>query len=274
LEPRDFIIKSELYGIPQRRHRVILLGVKKGFLPDGADVGTLTATSTVTVNDALRGMPALRSTISPPTADSPAEWRKVRADVANRPIDAGSTFSRGDKSMPREDLPTNDAYAGWIIDNRLQDVVQHQTRGHMVNDLKRYWFAASQAKDTHVSPRLSSFPPELQPNHKNAAAASHPFEDRFRVQVGSGTATTIVSHISKDGHYYIHPDPEQMRSLTVREAARLQSFPDNYFFMGNRTQQYHQVGNAVPPLLANQIASVVASIFTQNASAGDPTSSK
>jgi DNA (cytosine-5)-methyltransferase 1 len=148
-------------------------------------------------------------------------------------------------------------YLKWVVDQKLEVCLNHQTKSHMTSDLGRYLYASVFSEINKFGPRgYKDFTlPGLAPDHANWESGD--FLDRFKVQLFDGPSSTMTCHISKDGHSIIHPDPLQCRALTVREAARLQTFPDNYFFQGTRTEQYHQVGNAVPPLLARQIAEIV-----------------
>ena len=186
---------------------------------------------------------------------------RAAADAAATLNSTGGQFIRQPVSTPRgRQSPHVLLFRDWVTRPAVGGVLLHEARSHMASDLARYLFAASFASEFRYSPRLANYPAALLPEHKNAVSAdgsSPPFNDRFRVQCGHEPSWTIVSHIAKDGHYYIHYDPSQCRSLTVREAARLQTFPDDYFFEGTRTQQYMQVGNAVPPLLARSIAEIV-----------------
>jgi DNA (cytosine-5)-methyltransferase 1 len=161
--------------------------------------------------------------------------------------------------------------AKWFRDREPEVLANHETKAHMPSDLLRYFFVATYGKVAKASPRLNDFPQVLLPEHKNVDRENPGatiFKDRFRVQLESGPSMTVTSHMAKDGHAFIHFDPLQCRSLTVREAARLQTFPDSYVFLGNKTSQYTQVGNAVPPYLAMQIADVVGSILQSAGMAG------
>lgn len=276
VRPSDFIVRAEQFGVPQRRHRVIIVGIRSDLAAQVRTAQVVVPTMTRTVKDMIATLPPLRSGISR-GHDGTTTWQRAVGDTATQLAgifgDAGDDllreafasvfkkfaadppYHRGASSLPAGYGLSNDDLLGWLERPEMVAIAQHQTRGHMVSDLGRYLFSSVFGVVRGYSPKAADFPSELAPDHRNWDSGV--FNDRFRVQLANEAATTITSHISKDGHYFIHPDPLQCRSLTVREAARLQTFPDDYFFLGNRTQQYVQVGNAVPPFLARQIAKLV-----------------
>jgi DNA (cytosine-5)-methyltransferase 1 len=276
-DPEDFIVRAEEFGIPQARHRVIILGVREDIAKQSR---VLMPSPSATIDEAIGDLPRLRSSLSQED-DSAAAWRDavreitttmwfsngdltddVRIAIASAARRVGRYSSKGAEYLTGRTTPA--CHENWFCDPQLDGIVNHATRSHIRADLHRYLYAAAFAKTRGRSPLLQDFPRALLPNHENVDAAlkGRKFNDRFRVQFAGRPSTTVVSHISKDGHYFIHYDPVQCRSLTVREAARLQTFPDNYFFEGPRTQQYKQVGNAVPPLLARQLAEIVADLLS------------
>ncbi|MEP4532215.1 MAG: DNA (cytosine-5-)-methyltransferase [Cyclobacteriaceae bacterium] len=291
----DFLIRSEKYGIPQMRHRVILLGIREDL---DHPKKYLKTKDPVTLKAIIGQLPKIRSGINRQFNDyDPSEqyangkpkrlytnlidsnelWQavvkkqvqklktwgdlplngldkstlKIENGIGSEFVQCASTIDEGPSELRK-----------WFLDPKLDGVPNHESRSHLTQDLMRYMFAGLYLKKHNEFPRLKDYADhhtDLIPDHANFKSGK--FTDRFRVQVADKPATTVTSHISKDGHYFIHYDPEQCRSLTVREAARIQTFPDNYLFCGSRTAQYHQVGNAVPPYLAYQISLIVKSIF-------------
>lgn len=278
-----FIVECERYGAPQARHRVIILGINEKHLSKDGKFRPpeleLDDAAPISVDDAIRDLPRLRSGVS--TGDSLDAWQHIIRRLGESPwlgdIDARVkarlveiaanplSLSRGGEFFDTEGRKQATVFAETLRDQRLGGACNHSSRGHIATDIERYAFASAYAEIFGVSPKLGQFPKKLWPAHKNIqdAVDGKKFSDRFRVQLKSTPSTTITSHISKDGHYFIHYDPSQARSLTVREAARLQTFPDNYFFEGPRTEQYKQVGNAVPPAVARRIAVVVKGTLEQ-----------
>lgn len=281
--PADFIVRAEEHGVPQRRHRVIIVGIRSDHVERALKVSVEIPTGHVSVNEAIGELPPLRSGLSR-SEDKPDKWRKAVEDAADElrclhensgEMKLAAAFAtvkealeddapqvRRSKRLPRRYGRSNDPLRQWIERPALRALAQHETRGHMASDLARYIFASTFGRVKGRSAKKDDYPSALAPNHRSWDRGV--FSDRFRAQLAGEPSTTIVSHIAKDGHHFIHPDPLQCRSLTVREAARLQTFPDDYLFLGNRTQQYVQVGNAVPPYLARQIASLLLKVLGES----------
>jgi DNA (cytosine-5)-methyltransferase 1 len=284
-KPEDFVVRAERFGLPQARHRVIILGVRADHIGVVAKAQSglfrlaRSSTEIVPVEAVLEGLPEVRSGFSS-GRDTGADWaafmRACCEEIATGPTlltnnedtqfrEAArryhSLFGYGVAPTERsastvgvlESCP--DELRDWLDSSGNTQLRNHESRSHMASDLKRYLFAAIYAEVLGRSPKAFEFPEQLAPKHQNWSSGK--FKDRFRVQLRGRPSSTVTSHISKDGHYFIHPDPLQCRSLTVREAARLQTFPDNYVFLGSRTEQFVQVGNAVPPFLALQIGTLL-----------------
>lgn len=283
---RDYLIQAEKHGVPQRRHRVILLGIREDIeeIP-----GILQRREEqISLEDVIGDLPKLRSGINRSFKESYFEGNRLKRVYENlkdsdeiwidyihkfrKEIISWNGFSKdylasplitskagiGKEFMvfdtPSKDNPLRD----WYIDSKIGGVCNHESRTHLLQDLMRYQFSSIFTKTYKRFPKLNEYrshSKKLLPEHVNAETGK--FNDRFRTQLADIPATTVTCHISKDGHYFIHYDPDQCRSWTVREAARVQTFPDNYLFCGPRTAQFHQVGNAVPPYLAKQIGAIV-----------------
>ena len=213
------ILNSEDYGVLQKRRRVIIIGRR----------GNRKFT-----------FPELE------VADYSGEIKKdLFSDLLR--LDPGDQVN-----VSTYNKPANNYLKLSSIRNGINFVTQHITRSHNPRDLEIYSIAIDKWLTERRRLNYNELPVRLQ-THNNKEA----FLDRYKVIDPSGLSHTVVAHISKDGHYYIYPDLTQVRSISVREAARIQSFPDDYYFEGGRTSAFKQIGNAVPPLMATVIARAI-----------------
>ncbi|MFA9391657.1 MAG: DNA cytosine methyltransferase [Prolixibacteraceae bacterium] len=207
------------FGVLQNRKRIIILGWREDLKPNLPDLEAIRTPSEFKVDSIFSDLPAI---------------------AAGQGIDKYINY----KTNTNEYLEQN------AIRNGIDILTQHIARPHSEQDKEIYRIAVNKWNDAGQRLDYNDLPEGLK-THKNR----HSFIDRFKVVAQDLTyAHTVVAHIAKDGHYYIHPDIEQNRSISVREAARLQSFPDNYYFEGvkegqNRTAAFKQIGNAVPPMM-------------------------
>lgn len=213
------MLNASDYGVLQERRRIIIVGWQKNNDMGYPEIKKISTNAVV--NDILEDLPLLKA----------GEKEMV------------SSYKKGNNLYLRE--------SGIRIDSE-KFVTQNITRPVNDNDASIYTYAIKLWDSKQVRVKYTDLPVEFR-TQKNEDS----FLDRFKVVDGKGKAHTIVAHLAKDGHYYIHPSLNVCRSISVREAARMQSFPDNFFFEGSRSAMFKQIGNAVPVLMAKKIAETI-----------------
>jgi len=222
----DDLLNARDFGVLQNRKRILIVGWHK-------DLG-------------IEGMPDFDR----------GSWKYSVADLLSDLPSLGA--GEGQIKNGRYRRKTTAYLKKSALRNGIDVLTQHFTRPQSKQDLKIYSVAVKRWDNGKERLRYTDLPSTLR-THKNTTS----FLDRFKVVAANEHYShTVVAHISKDGHHYIHPDLEQNRSLSVREAARLQSFPDDYYFEGvkadtPRTAAFKQIGNAVPPMMAAAIARAI-----------------
>lgn len=222
-----YTLAANNFGVLQNRRRVIILGWREDVNIDLPDLESVRMPSNFKVECIFNDLPIISA------GEGNDKFTSYRTEI-------------------------NEYLAQKSIRNGIDILTQHIARPQSEQDKKIYQIAVNKWNDK--SQRLDYKDlPEILKTHKN----QHSFFDRFKVVAQNlDYSQTVVAHIAKDGHYYIHPDINQNRSISVREAARLQSFSDDFYFEGvkegkNRTAAFKQIGNAVPPLMAMSIANII-----------------
>jgi len=222
------ILNAENFGVPQKRRRIIFIGTRAGGKIAWPDITHLEVrdgqkrlddgmASPVTVGDAFADLPPLN------LPERGAKMKDEVAEYAKRAISEYQKYVRGDSA----------------------ELHNHITRWHRDKDVEIFNYMKQGMKWKDLPDRY----------RKLIGYDDSSFNDKWKRLVLDEPSWTVVSHLSKDGYMYIHPT--ESRTISVREAARLQSFPDSFVFHGSRSSQFKQIGNAVPPLLARAIAKKV-----------------
>ena len=217
------------YGVPQLRKRVIIMGVRKDLSTDVLQL----------YKDVIK------THWNPETPESERQGRKHFVDVKEAIGDLPPVEPGRDASCEEFNYPCNNEFLQRIGKKGVYPLKDHIARNH--NNLDRERFEVM-IRNRWSFGQLRRAMPQYEHEHARV------FDNSYVVQWWDLPSKTILAHIHKDGFQFIHPDVAQRRTFTVREAARIQSFPDDFEFNGSRGEKYKQIGNAVPPLFAEALA--------------------